>query len=235
MFKNQLPPHNWFLMALFSSPPENESGMLRPASFSHLATPILAALLAVASLQSAWAYPQPELVSQSWQLDITYGTPDAIAIPAPDGQVRWYWYLPYKVVNHSGADHLFLPEAVVLTDRGQIIEVDRAVPASIFRAIQDRLNNPLLESPASVIGTILQGPDHAKESILVWRHPAQDTDAFTIFFAGLSGENKKTINPVTGQPTLLRKTLQLDYITPGSSPSPQIQTIQFKAMDWVMR
>lgn len=193
----------------------------------------------------ASSYPQPSLAGGDWQLVMTARDPDVIAVEGLSGVTRWYWYLPYAVLNETGEDRLFVPEVTVLTDGGRVIEAGRGVPANVYAAVAAALGNPYLENPESVIGTIRQGPDFLKESVAIWPVPDEDVDRMTVFFAGLSGETRPAVSPATGevltepvtdlatgapvlgpdgeprrQPVLLRRADVLEYLTPGTPRSP---------------
>ena len=181
------------------------------------------------------AHSEPALVSDAWQLDFTHDLPQPIAVVDINGQYRWYWYIAYKVVNHSGEDQVFVPEVTIATDNGAVTQADQGVPAMVFEAIQQRVGNPLLESPSQIIGPILQGPDHAKEGVIIWAAPEEDVDQISVFITGLSGETQTIPNPVTQEPVLLRKTLMIEYATPGSNMNLQNQPILEKSRRWIMR
>lgn len=181
------------------------------------------------------AFPEPAIVSKAWNLDLTYQHPRLIAVPGIDGGIRWFWYMTYKVVNNTGEDHLFIPEVTVFTDTGQIFFTDRAVPAAAFNAVKDRVENPLLENPAEIVGKILQGPDHARESVAIWPVLDEDIDHITVFFSGTSGETQAIKNPATGKRVVLRKTLMIDYDLPGTTRDIQNKTIVPKGEKWIMR
>lgn len=213
-------------------------------------SPIVAALLALpvffsvplASAQDAAglsgrepAYPTPEIVSPSWNLDLEYGTPRTIAVRTLSGGYQWYWYLPYKVTNRTGENRLFIPEVTVYTDEGDIIPAGRNVPAVVYPAIAQVLNNNLLESPVEIVGQLLQGEDYARESVAIWPAFGHDVDRMSIFFGGLSGETKTMRDPLTGEEVLLRRTRQLNYRLPGYTQTPQNQPVIFEGEREVMR
>ncbi|MFA9478001.1 hypothetical protein ACERK3_06780 [Phycisphaerales bacterium AB-hyl4] len=183
----------------------------------------------------AAAYPEPAMVSPSWALEFEYRTPQAISVEGVDGTPRWYWYMRYKVTNHSGDDRLFIPEITVATDTGKIIDTGANVPASVFHRIRERERDPLLESPVDVVGRLLQGDDYARESVAIWPAPREPVNQFRIFVAGLSGETASTEHPVTGETVMLRRTLMLTYHLPGRPSTPQRQPVVFEDERDVMR
>ncbi|MEM1445826.1 MAG: hypothetical protein AAGF84_07220 [Planctomycetota bacterium] len=206
------------------------------------------------------SFPTPAVANDDWTLDFQPGTPTAVAIDDAFGNTRWYWYLPYTVTNHSGADQRFIPEVAVLTDTGTIIEAGKNVPARAFTQISAELSNPLLETPQSVVGVIRQGVDFEKDSVFIWPVPTDDVDQFTVFVAGLSGETAVLTKPSTGEPlmepaldietgqpmmdeqgnpvmrpVIARRTTALTYATPGTPDSPQKRPVTLLDSAQVMR
>lgn len=184
---------------------------------------------------AAQAFPEPAIVSDSWQLDFEHGQPQAIAVTALDGDTHWYWYLPYKVTNHTGEDRLFIPEFTIYTDAGDLLTAGRGVPAYVFAAVQKQIGNDLLESPVQVVGQLLRGDDYAKQSVAIWPALGHDVDEVTLFIGGLSGETQTIHNPLTGDRVLVRRTLMLNYRTPGNYPTPENQPVIFAGDREVMR
>jgi hypothetical protein len=176
-------------------------------------------------IQRAWAYPEPAIVSPSWSLEIEVQAPEAISIEDVDGSIRWFWYIAYKVVNPTDEDLLFIPEITIANDRGEIITAGQDVPPTVFPAIKQRLGNPLLLSPVEVVGKLLQGDDFAREGVAIWPASSGDVDAFSVFIAGLNGETQNAMNPITGESVLVRRTLMLEYKSPGNFTRPQEQPI----------
>jgi len=209
--------------------------MRRLAAIVLFAWVFLEAGWAVTSPRPAWAYPEPAIVSPSWSLDIQVQAPEAISIQDVDGSIRWFWYITYKVVNPTDQDLLFIPEITVANDRGEIITAGENVPPTVFPAIKKRLGNPLLLSPVQVVGKLLQGEDFAREGVAIWPAPGGDVDAFSVFIAGLNGETQNITNPITGESVLVRRTLMLDYKSPGNFKRPQDQPIIADGQREVMR
>ena len=207
--------------------------MRRLTAFSIVACLCLGVFMALPP--RATAYPEPAIVSSSWSLDITVSVPEAISIEDVDGSIRWFWYISYQVVNPTDQDLLFIPEITVANDLGQIITAGENVPPTVFPAIKERLGNPLLLSPVQVVGKLLQGEDFAREGVAVWPAAEGDVDSFSVFFAGLNGETQTIANPVTEESVLVRRTLMLDYKSPGNFTRPQDQPIIEAGRREVMR
>jgi hypothetical protein len=199
-----------------------------------VASLVLLAGLLIAGAAHAQA-PEPSVAPRAWELQFTHGKPQPIVITTLEGDMHWYWFMTYKVVNNTGREMLFIPEATVATDRGHIIIANHHLPPRLFPLIQQRVGNRLLQSPIESVGQLLQGEDHARESVIIWRDLGQRVDRISIFVSGLSGETATIQHPETGEPVVLRKTLQIDYALPGSDPHPQTQPVLPRGQRWVMR
>jgi hypothetical protein len=215
-----------------------EIGIMRTAWTGGRRIGIVAAAVACAVLAAhqAAAFPQPNVVPSSWELDIKFDHPRVIVVQVP-GQAspRVYWFVTYTVTNNSGADQNFIPELTLLTDAGDLLRANRNLPPAVYKAIREELRNPLLRSPTEVVGKLLQGPDNAVDGVAIWPMPDHDVDRVTIFFSGLSGETHEVENPVSKETVLLRKTLKLEYQTPGSVEQQPRKPWLFKGQEWVVR
>ena len=205
-------------------------------------------------------FARPALVNPSWSFLVDIETPRTIAAPDLRGERRWYWFMPYKVTNLTGEDRLFTPQITVVDDQGNITRAGRGVPPTVFNAINERLGNPLLETPENIIGKLLQGEDFARESVAIWPLSTADVDQFTVYMSGADGETQKLINPATGQPVLqpkvdpltnetmmndqgqpemepvtVRRTRAWTFASPGTYDRPQAQPARLIETDEVMR
>ena len=195
-------------------------------------TVVAVALLAIGR---ASAFPEANIVPTSWQLDFKYHHPRAIAVRLPGETVpRTYWFLTYTVTNNSGEDQNFVPEIMLLTDAGDLVRANRNIPPRVFATIHQELSNPLLRSPTEVVGRLLQGPDNAVDGVAIWPMPEHDVNHVTFFIQGLSGETYEVQAP-SGKTHLLRRTLMLDYQTPGSIEKQPRKPWLFKGEKWVVR
>ena len=200
------------------------------------ALPTAAAMIAALVITAvAAAFPEPAPVTRYWEFELDIAQPKLISASGEDGRLVWYWYIPYKVQNDTGEDRLFIPELTVATDSSQVITVTPTLDPTVFEQIKERLGNQLLEHPSAVVDTLLQGPDHARESIICWRAPDNDVDRYRVFISGVSGEIQKIPNPKTGEPVIMRKTIMLEYATPGTYPLQKDQPIILEAQRWIMR
>jgi len=201
---------------------------------------VLSTVLAMVSLvpaSSTQAYAEPAIVPQSWDLTFTHNTPRPIAVRDAAGDIKWYWYMTYKVVNNTNEDRLFVPEVEIATDEGDLIRSGQNVPTAVFFAIKEKERNTLLESPNQVVGRLLQGNDHARESVIVWPAFKHNINQLIIFVAGLSGETSSVANPLTNEPVTVRKSLMIEFKTPGDNVryTPDKHTIIPVDQQWIMR
>ena len=158
----------------------------------------MGALLGVAAaliwVGSAVGVPEPSVVSKSWELGFQFEAPRIISVQRPqDPRPRFYWYLTYAVINQTGDEQLFVPNVWMLTDAGDLLQANRHVPSRVFTRIKEVLRNPLLESPANVVGRLLQGNDNARDGVAIWPVPDHDINEVHIFFGGLSGETHQVV------------------------------------------
>jgi hypothetical protein len=194
-----------------------------------------AGVILLAAVAHLAAYPKPSLVAKSWQLDFTCTAPKAIAVRDSLGDYKWYWYLPYKVVNHSDAEQMFMPQFQIVTDEGDIATPALSLPPEVFEQIKYHLNNKYLLEPVRAIGKLDRGEDNARESVAVWPAPDHPILHMKVFVSGLSGETQSIDDPVTGQKVMLTKALMLEYTTPGKPPILKYQPVVAQGQSWVMR
>ena len=146
----------------------------------------------------------------------------------------FYWFATYLVTNRTGEDQTFVPNATLYTDEGDII-TDGDVDFRITDKIMGLLRNPLLESKNMIIGPLLQGKENAREGLLVWKAGSLDIDHVTIFISGLSSETQVAINSFTGDESVVRKSLALEFDVPGDPVATMEKPVRFKGKHWIMR
>jgi hypothetical protein len=218
---------------------------------------VAAVVLSIYLAQGAFsAPPKPSVVPLSWDLDFKFQDLRSITVTLPgETQPKKFWYLLYTIVNNTKADQVFVPEMVLYTDNGQVLDAGNKVPTPVFTAIQKRANNPLLMESVAITGKILQGEDNAKDGVAIWRDIDPEARSFDIFIGGLSGERVKVEaptavgaekpegeNPPTasapttqGSAVFLSKTLQLHYTLPGDPTKRDSNPPKLESKDWVMR
>ena len=201
---------------LFSNRHGGSGPSLMQSIFRPLIVPLCIAVHCIAfQAEVSAAAPEPALVPRTWQLEFNYDPPRPIAVADKTGKIHWFWFITYKVVNHTETDRIFLPSVTIATDSGDIIRTNPNVPMAVFEAIKERTNIALLEHPVKIDGAIKPGEDRARESIAVWRAFDHDVDTLSIFFGGLSGDSAKVLDPRTRKPVMDPQSLkpQVDPIT----------------------
>ena len=165
---------------------------------------------------------------------------------------RHFWFFTYEVVNNTGADQRFAPRIEMLTDEGQLVRQGDGVPGSVVKEIKGFLKNPLLEDQFEILGEVLQGKQHARTGLVVFRVPdlddadqktkprvnaQQDLDhtELTVFVQGLSRETEKKVDPKTGATVTLRKAMLLDYQIPGNPSTSGTVVYPIQASGWIFR
>jgi hypothetical protein len=146
-----------------------------------------------------------------------------------------YWYFTYTVTNRTNKDQLWVPQMVLFTDSGEILDAGRDVPSRVTDDLLELLGNELLEDQNQVIGDLLQGREHAKEGLVVWPARNVAVNELSLFVAGISGETARVKNPVTGGEVTLRKTLQRDYLVPGNALARGSAPAELVSETWILR
>ena len=98
-----------------------------------------------------------------------------------------------------------------------MVRSGRGVPTLVVRDLRRLLGNELIEDQNQIIGPLLQGPENAKEGLVIWNAANLASSELTVFIGGLSGETTVVADPVTGENKVLSKTFRRDYLTPGEA------------------
>ena len=195
-------------------------------------TPRLAALGAVLMTCAVWAFPEPASVPYRWELDFRPG-PLRLYVDPVDGTA--WWHFTYAVVNRTGDDQLWAPSFVLFTDAGEILVSGRDVPSSVETDLCSLMGNELMQTQNEIIGEIFQGPEHAKEGVVVWPARQTDVNELSLFIAGVSGETTRINNPLSGEEVILRKTLQRDYLIRGKALARGSKPLELMQQRWILR
>ncbi|MCC6678049.1 MAG: hypothetical protein IT436_12985 [Phycisphaerales bacterium] len=183
--------------------------------------------------------PEPDPVPRRWQMEVQPGPLRFATIDVPGKSERSYFYMTYKVTNASGNDLLLAPAFDLANDRGVVVRSGRDVPAEVTRALLAQLDNPFLEDQIGILGILQQGPENAKEGLVVW--PAQDIkgEEVAVYASGFSGEsrNVESPDPRTGEMKRynLRKTLMLRYRIPGEIYERGSEPLELVERRWILR
>jgi hypothetical protein len=199
--------------------------------------------IAAPALAGPTTYPSPSPYPISWELQFDHSTPKRIVVETPGAATpSAYWYMTYTVTNKTDKEQVFLPHFELLTRTGDVIRSDFNISQKVFDAIKLREGMQFLEPFTKVGGEIRLGEDEAKDGVCIWKEPDARMGNFTIFVAGLSGEavqmkddSGQPMKDADGNPIILRKTLQLNYLIRGDDVYPGQDEVNVKSEDTVMR
>ena len=195
---------------------------------------LVVACLAAGLHTPAFAAPEPEPIPRRWQFRVEAGDLRVAAVDTEQGP-RNFLYMTFKVTNTSGEDRDFAPSFELATDSGRVVRSGRNVPREVVRTLLERAGNPLLTDEIGVQGRLLQGPENAREGLVIWPADELQASEYTVFLAGFSGETKAVARPDTGESVVLRKTLMLRHNGTGrldatsGKPLPRVQE------RWILR
>lgn len=199
----------------------------------------LALAVAVIASSAPARPPEPDPVPRRWQMDVKPGALRLAVIDVPQKGQRAYYYMTYKVTNSSGTDLLLAPAFDLANDRGVVVRSGRDIPAEVTKELLSRLDNPLLEDQIGILGILQQGPENAREGLVIW--PAEDLkgEEVVVYAAGFSGESRtiEAPDPKTGEPKRfnLRKTLMLRYRVPGEIYDRGSEPFEVTEQRWILR
>ena len=191
---------------------------------------------------------KPSRALLSWELKFSFSDPQRITLTLPGAnQPATYWYMLYTVENDTDHDVPFYATAELVTASLQVVKGGEQISPTVYDAIKARhkITHPFMIDPSRVSGTLLQGEDNAKTSMVVFRQFNREDNAFSIYFSGLSGEIKQQPNPSfdASQPEskknprtfTLRKTLEIKYDLPGDETTRRLAKPIRRERGWVMR
>jgi hypothetical protein len=184
------------------------------------------------------AAPEPSPIPKRWQLDITTSPLQTAVISTPGSSPRAYFFMTYRVTNNSPQDLLFAPSFELATDEGDLLRSGRDVPLDVTREILGRLDNPLVEDQISIVGTLLRGPENAKQGLVIWPITQDHLNEVAVYCAGFSGETATVAIPgADGRPLnkLLRKSWMMRYRMPGDMKPGGGDLFQPNESRWIMR
>lgn len=219
------------------SPRRSALRLLAGSAAALIAVGVPAVALGVGAGEAQAAAPEPRPVATNWEFTFEPG-PLRLAWVETEGGPRSYFYLTFKVTNYWGSDLLFAPSVDLVTSDAEVLRSGRDVPGAVTEEIMRRLDNPLLESQNNIVSTVLNGPEHAREGVLIWPATDLDVDEISIFFGGLSGESESyVVGRGTAEPQryTLRKTMMLRFATPGDIGQQGSRPFDLVEKRWVMR
>lgn len=181
------------------------------------------------------AAPEPEAIPRRWELRVEPGELRCMTVDVPGKGPQAYFYLTFKATNLSGQDLYFAPSFDLGLSDGTVIRSGRDVPAEATKAILEYIRQPFLETELKLQGQFLQGPENAKEGLVVWPAVSLKQHEVTVYMAGFSGETKSIVRPDTGQTHVLRKTLMLRHEVSGEIEASTNATLTRSARRWILR
>jgi hypothetical protein len=197
-------------------------------------------LAPISGMPSAFASaPEPSPVPKRWQLDVEIGPLRLTRLNVEGRGPESYFYMTYKVTNNSGKDLLLAPSFELATSEGVVLRSGRGVPVGVTQTLLERFDNPLLLDQISMLGMMLQGPENAKEGLVVWPAASLDIDRLVVYAGGFSGETAaiEVPDPQTHQMSrvVLRKTLCVTYNAAGELDPTTSTPMTVLDQRWVMR
>lgn len=211
-----------------------------PTPAKSLAALLLAffALLAVPTAQSI-AAPEPAAIPSRWEFDIEPGDLRVVTYDIEGVGTRTFYYWTYTVTNNTGEDRPLTPAFELFTDdgsRAKLARSGRDVPRQVTEKILDRIGNPLLLDEVDVqTGLLLQGPENAREGLVVWPLDRFRVDDVVIFAKGFSGETERIARPDTGERYVLRKSLMLRHQVDGTVDPTSTRPLTRTVERWILR
>ena len=196
----------------------------------------------------AGAAPRPAIAPTSWELNFQFEEPQRITLTLPShDHPTTYWYTIYTVTNETTREVGFFPTFNVLTDALEVIECGYGINPAVYDAIRTRHKKayPFSFDPMKMYGTLNQGEDNARTSIIVFPEFKSRVNKFTLYVGGLSGEVAKVRNfafdrdkpnsDENPQFFFLRKTLSIEYDLPGDDRT-RLSALPIRTkLEWVMR
>ncbi len=199
---------------------------------------LLALIIGISNLSPrarAEEFPKPSPYPKTWELKFEHATPKRVVIQTDgDSTPKAYWYIAYTVTNSTDKEQLFLPQFEMVTKEGKIIRSDKSIPKPVFDTIKRNEGNTLMVNAALIGGELRLGQDEAKDGVAIWPEPDPDMGTFSIFLSGLSGETA-TVKGPNRENVILRKSLQLNYLTRGDAQTSGSSEVVEQTHEWVMR
>lgn len=206
------------------------SALARPLS---LMLAVLALLTLVAGTLKA--APEPEAIPRRWELRVEPGQLRCMSVDIPEKGKQAFFYFTFKATNLTGQDLYFAPSFDLALSDGTVLRSGRDVPPEATAAVLRYVNNAFLKDEIKLQGQFLQGPENAKEGLVMWPATTLKLTDATIYMAGFSGETKSVVRPDTGRTQVLRKTLMLRHEVSGEVDPGSNATLTRSIQRWILR
>lgn len=179
--------------------------------------------------------PEPDAVPRRWELQVDSSELRLVTIDVPNLGPRKYLYMTFKATNNSGQDMLFAPSFELSDGEGRVYRSGRDVPLFVTQQLLASTQNPFIQDQIGIIGEFLQGAENAKDGLAIWPVDGFSPAQLTVYAAGFSGETKTVTSPDGKSKFVLRKTLRLEFQTPGDLATPSSEAYPVAARGWIMR
>ncbi len=206
------------------------SALARPLS---LMLAVLALLTLIAGTLKA--APEPEAIPRRWELRVEPGQLRCMSVDIPEKGKQAFFYFTFKATNLTGQDLYFAPSFDLALSDGTVLRSGRDVPPEATAAVLQYVNNAFLKDEIKLQGQFLQGPENAKEGLVMWPATTLKLTDATIYMAGFSGETKSVVRPDTGRTQVLRKTLMLRHEVSGEVDPRSNATLTRSIQRWILR
>lgn len=205
-----------------------------------------AGLLATIAVMAGMA-PEPDPIPRRWELELEAGSLRAISLvtddrgtPDPADDIYGdFMYLTYRVTNYTGRDLFFAPTFTLTNDSGEILRSSQGVSADTTNRLLAELDQPFLQSEFEVLGVLHQGPENARDVVVIWPLNDRTINEAVVYAAGFSGEAKsfRVMDPANGgfKNETLRKTYMVRYNIPGEINPREPFPFDEVERRWVMR
>jgi len=218
----------------------------------------VAALAALSPMALAQDDPQGEAASQAidtydpdqvdpnrvkgepWTFDLQFEHPQPIVVRTPGGQREVYWYLVYTVTNRAKEAKQFIPAFTLYTDKAVLRRA--GVFPSVHEAVKAARKIRFLQNAVTMHGKVMPGEGNARTGVAIFAPLDRDTDRFSIFCEGMSGQYVERPNlaakpdaPDDKKVVRLRKTLALTYKLPGDKWWLNLDQPVFVSKKWTWR
>lgn len=214
------------------------------AIFASLALPAAAVVSLTATdgpISAALARaPEPDATPKRWELRTKFSALRVLNIDI-DGKSQAYYYLTYKVENHTGQDIFFAPAFDLVTADGAVTKSGKGVSDEATKKVIAYIGNSFIQDQIAILGPMLQGDENAKEGVVIWPADSLRPGELTVYASGFSGEAAEVKPPTsdaskgTPEKVVLRKTRSLLFKVPGEVSNIKDTPITVSEDTWVMR
>ena len=205
---------------------------------------ILFTLLAFMAITSI-AAPRPAMVKLPgiWTIDTEFENLRPIMWSEDGETTHRYWYIILSLTNNSDLTVPFYPSIELMTDTFCSVEANDFPTAALFKSIKlaNQGKYPFLMSYDEIENSVNRGSDNTVDIAVIFKDFDPKAKSLSVFVEGLSNETATLEHPSDkdsdGNPVVvrLRKTLKINYKTPGDNTAKSSRSLVFDSLEWVMR